>query len=90
MKHLLLNENEKLGNKITEKAKDILLLGDGSNTSDDLKMIENLCGIDSPLVVAQRELSKKLDLEKHNENYNGDVIDIKAIEKLVLKLTINL
>jgi len=44
MKDLLLDEDKKLGNKITTNAKEILLLTDGANTSEDLNMIEMLCG----------------------------------------------
>jgi len=85
MKNLLASEQAKLSSTTVKNATDVKLLGNGENTSEEIKMIQQLCGSDSPVVVAQKEMGEDIELAKHNKAYAGDVYSIESIESLALK-----
>lgn len=85
MKNLLASEQAKLSNSTVKNATDVKLLGNGENTSEELKMIQQLCGSDSPVVVANKEMGENIELVKYNKDYAGDVYSIESIETLAMK-----
>lgn len=85
MKNLLLATENSSVKKVQNVAEKTKLLTNGENTSQDLNLIEALCGSDSPLIVANKNIGKIIEKDNHEKVYGTDIVSLNSIKKLSIK-----